>query len=200
MNRLILPLVLVLASLAQADIIPTLNPSSPTALPSGGFAWSYTANVTVDEVVMQGDFFTIYDFGTFVNGSNRQPTGWAFSSALVGLTPSQVLPTDDPNKANLTWTYTNELPINGTALLGSFAVVAATDQLRKSDFAARATRNSGPNVGSKIDNIGQTVVPVPEMNPILPVLAVCAAAVMTTHVKSRRSRRQQRAKVEIPFV
>lgn len=161
---------------ARGDIIPTLSPNPPAAA-VGGFTWNYSANVTIDQMVTKGDFFTIYDFGNFVSGSNLQPTGWVFSSALVGINPPLVLPTDNPGLANLTWTYMDTTPINGSALLGQFAVVTDTNQLRESDFAAEATRSSGPNAGTKVENIGRVSVPIPEMSALLPILSVCGAGV-----------------------
>ena len=159
---------------ARGDIIPTLSPNPPASV-AGGFTWNYSTNVTVDQMVQRGDFFTIYDFGNFVSGSNLQPSGWAFSSALVGTNPSLVLPVDNPSILNLTWRYTGTTPINGSALLGDFSVIASTNQLRDSDFAAEATRNSGPNAGTKIDNVGRISVPVPEMSALLPILSICGA-------------------------
>src|SRR5438270_12634966 len=86
---------------ARADIIPTLSGINPNG---SSFAWNYASNVTVDQQVNPGDFFTIYDFGNFVSGSNSQPTNWTFSSALSGLNPSLVIPQDNPTLMNLTWT------------------------------------------------------------------------------------------------
>lgn len=160
----------------NADIIPTLSPTAP-APTVGGFLWNYSANVTIDEMIQPGDFFTIYDFGAFTGGSNTQPAGWTFSSSLLGVNPSLVNPSDNPNLLNLTWTYTGTTPINGSALLGNFSVIAATDQLRTSNFAAEATRNSGPNAGSKVDNVGSISVPIPEMSALLPILSVCGAGI-----------------------
>jgi hypothetical protein len=172
---------------ANADIIPTLSPVTPSG---GNFTWSYAANVTVDETINTGDFFTIYDFGSFVSGSNLQPAGWTFSSSLVGLTPSQVSPTDNPSLLNLTWTYTGTTPIVGASPLGSFSVLAATNQLTTSDFAAEATRSTGPNAGSKIDNIGRTSVPVPEMSALLPILSVCGAGLVAAIPSLLRRRKE----------
>src|SRR4029077_17517763 len=92
---------------ARADIIPTLSSVAPAV---GGFTWNYSSNVTVDQTVNAGDFFTIYDFGPFSLGSNTQPVGWTFSSSLVGATPPFVSPTDNPSILNLTWTYTGTTP------------------------------------------------------------------------------------------
>jgi hypothetical protein len=162
---------------ARGDIIPDLSPSPPVAAIGGGFTWDYSVNVTVNQSIHQGDFFTIYDFGSFNFGSNLQPTGWTFSSALVGVNPSLVIPADNPSIRNLTWTYTDTTPIDGSALVGQFSVIASTNQLRISDFASEATRLTGPNAGSKIDNVGRISVPVPEMSALLPILSVCGAGV-----------------------
>lgn len=160
---------------AYADVIPTLS----SIVPSGSdFTWNYSANVTVDQRVEHDDFFTIYDFGNFAAGSNTQPTGWMFSSALVGRTPGLVLPHDDPNILNLTWTYIGKTPIVGPAALGIFSVNTNTDQVGTSDFAAQATRNGGPNDGTKIANVGNISVPVPEMSALLPIFSVCSAGLL----------------------
>ena len=171
----ILGLMTLAASIAasQADIIPTLS-SNPTAT-NGGFTWNYSTNVTVDETVQKGDFFTIYDFGSIAPNSNMQPAGWTFSTSLVGTNPANVTPKDDPHLLNLTWTYSGTTPINGAAALGNFSVIATTNQLREGDFAAQATRSSGSTAGTKINNVGQVSVPVPEMSALLPILSVCGA-------------------------
>ena len=165
--------VLGIASL-RADVIPTLTSTSPTG---ANFTWNYTTNVTIDQMVQRGDFFTIYDFGNFLSGSNLQPSNWTFSSALTGLNPSLVTVNDNPSLLNLTWTYGGDTPVNGSALLGIFSVVTNTNQLRTSDFAAEATRSTGPTAGTKIDNVGTISVPIPEVSTWLPILSVCGAAV-----------------------
>jgi hypothetical protein len=174
---------------AHGDIIPTLSPSVP-APAVGGFTWNYSANVTVDEMVQPGDFFTIYDFGTFNPGSNLQPTGWTFSSALTGTNPALVIPTDNPALLNLTWTYTGTTTINGAQALGDFSVIAATNLLSTSDFAAQATRSSGPTAGTKVDNVGQISVPIPEMSALFPILSVCGAGVVASIPSLLRRRKK----------
>src|SRR3984893_18675 len=161
---------------ARGDIIPTLSSTAPAV---GVFTWNYSANVTVDETINRGEFFTIYDFGSIVPASNLQPAGWVFSQSLLGPTPGLVSPTDNPNILNLTWTYMGATPINGAAALGIFSVITNTDQLKVGQFTAEATRNSGPNAGTKIDNIGTVSVPVPEMSALLPILSVCAAGLLS---------------------
>jgi hypothetical protein len=191
-KKLILGLVTVTATIiaAHADIIPTLNPTAPAAV-AGGFTWNYATNVTVDETVNTGDFFTIYDFGSIVPNSNLQPSGWTFSSALTTAGPAGVNPTDDPSKLNLTWTYTGNTALVGASSLGNFSVIATTDQAGTGNFVAQATRSAGTaNAGTKIDNIGTVSVPVPEMSALLPILSVCGAG-FAASVPSLLRRRKQ---------
>jgi hypothetical protein len=168
--------------IVRGDIIPTL--SSVTGS-SPNFTWNYSANVTVNQTVNTGDFFTIYDFGSIAPGSNTQPTGWTFSQSLLGPTAALTSPTDNPNILNLTWTYNGTAPIVGSAALGMFSVITSTDQLKTGQFTAQATLNSGPNAGTKISNVGTVSVPVPESSALMPIIGVCAAAVF-----SRLLRRQ----------
>jgi len=166
---------------AYADVIPTLS----SIVPSGSdFTWNYSANVTVGQRVEHDDFFTIYDFGNFVPGSNTQPTGWMFSSSLLGRTPAflsareYTLLHDDPSILNLTWTYTGQNPINGPNFLGIFSVTNNTNQLTTGQFASQATHNGGPYNGGKSPNLGDVSVPVPEMSALLPILSVCSAGLL----------------------
>ncbi len=174
---------------AHGDIIPTLSPSSPVAT-MGGFTWNYGVNVTVDQMVTTGDYFTIYDFGNFTAASNLQPAGWTFSSSLTGTTPGLVNPTDNPSLLNLTWTYTGTTTITGAQFIGNFSVVNDTNQLRTADFAAEATRSGGPNAGTKVDNVGRISVPIPEMSALLPILSVCGAGVAASVPSLLRRRKK----------
>ncbi len=169
--------------IAYGDIIPTLSSITGS---SPNFTWNYTANVTVDETVNHNDFFTIYDFSSIMPTTTTQPTGWTFSTALVGPTPALVTPTDNPNLWNLTWTYTGTTAIPGAAALGTFSAVTSTDQMKTGQFTAEATRSNDPT-GTKIDNIGQVSVPVPESTSLLPLIGVVAVALFA----APRLRRQR---------
>jgi len=157
---------------AYGDIIPTLSNVTGSA---PNFSWNYTANVTVDETVRTGDFFTIYDFSSIMPTTTTQPAGWTFSTALVGPTPSLVSPTDNGSLWNLTWRYTGVADIPGAAALGTFSAVTSTDQLKTGQFSAEATRSNDPT-NTKIDNVGNVSVPVPETTSLLPLIGICAAA------------------------
>ena len=178
---LLLTAISALSLTARADIIPTL--SSVTGS-SPNFTWNYSANVTVDETINHGDFFTIYDFSSIMPTTTTQPTGWTFSTALLGPTAPLTTPTDNANLWNLTWTYTGTTPISGSAALGIFSVVTSTDQLKTGQFTAEATKSNDPT-GTKVSNVGSVSVPVPESTALLPIIGVCAVAVF-----SRLLRRQ----------
>lgn len=170
----------------RADVIPS---NGAINAEGSNFRWNYSTNVTVDQIVQPGDYFTIYDFGDLIPGSNLQPANWAFSSSLLGITPGTVLPQDDPNVFNLTWTYTGTTAISGQSFLGLFSVLSATNQMRSDNFAAHATRASGPLAGTKIDNIGTVGVPVPEMSALAPIIGICglgAAGFLNSFLRRRR--------------
>ena len=122
---------------ASANIIPV----NLSEVPEGSnFRWNYATFVTADQRVEAGDYFTIYDFGSLIVGSNLQPADWTFSSSLLGITPATVIPMDDPNVLNITWTYTGATPLTGPQFLGIFSVLSETNQMRADNFAALATR------------------------------------------------------------
>lgn len=183
-----LVLIICFAAIAslRADIIPSLGNISPSG---SNFQWNYNVNVTVDQQIRTGDYFTIFDFGSIIPNSAMAPAGWVFSTALLGITPSTVLPDDDANVLNLTWTYMGTTPISGSALVGIFSAITTSDQIRSDNFAARATLISGPQAGSKVDNIGMVAVPVPEVSALAPILALGGAIALSTLLPRWRRRR-----------
>jgi PEP-CTERM motif len=163
------------ASAVRADIIPSF--SGVTAGSGTSTVWNYTINITTDQQVTTGDFFTIYDFGPFIAGSNVQPAGWTFSSSLSATAPANTNPPNNPTLEDLTWTYTGTTTIPSGTDVGTFSVTQATSVFTSSPvtqtgyFAAQATRSLGNNL--KISNVGQIPVPVPVPEPTtLSLLAI----------------------------
>lgn len=181
----------ILALAARADIIPSISDATDVTPVSGGnFSWNYSATLTEHENVLRHDFFTIYDFAGYVPGGNTQPAGWTFSAALIGITPGKVTPTDNPNLFNLTWTYTGSTQI-GPQSLGIFSAISNTNLPRTGEFASQATENSGDLAGTKIDNIGNVAVPVPEVSALLPMIGVVgfgAIGLALSYLRQRRER------------
>ena len=150
---------------------------------AGGFTWDYSANVTSTETITTGSTFTIYDFGSFSNAT--APAGWTFSSSLTTPAPGGLNVTDNPNLANLTWTYTGN-NIVGLAPLGDFTVIAATNQFMDGEYVGLATSTSQ---GSPDVNQNNIPVPVPEASTLLPILSVCAAGIAATIPSLRRRKK-----------
>jgi len=174
------------ALIAHADIIPSYESTTPSG---GNFQINYTAVVTGDQRVEAGDFFTIYDFSGLVLNSAMMPPDWSFTSLLVGVTPSQTDPPDDPMIRNLTWTYTGATPIIGPAALGMFSAVSTFGQLHPGYFAAEGTRNPG---GTKVDNVGVLPVPVPEISTFNQILEICGLGIVGFAASRLRKRNRFR--------
>ena len=177
-------------ALAHGDIIPSFDGTSPSGTNT---VWGYHIDITVNQQVTTGDFFTIYDFGPFIPGSNVQPSGWTFSMSLVTPPPSGINVPDNPSLENLTWTYTGSAPIPTGSSAGPFSVTVATShfeeapQLRASYFAAQATRDSGDSAGTKIRNAGQIPVPVPIPEPsTLSLMLLAGAGAAGRALRSKR--------------
>jgi len=181
---------------ARADIIPTFTGVTPSG---SNTVWNYTIDITSGQNVTTGDFFTIYDFGPFIAGTAAQPSGWTLSSSLVGITPSQTAPPDNPALLNLTWTYSGPTIIG--VGLGPFEVTIAgvtpsPVPIRNSHFAAEATLIGSP-AGTKVDNVG--LISVPVLGPTVPEastfsLLVSASVLMGVGwIISRFRKRQLRA-------
>ncbi len=175
-----------LAFTANANIIPTLSGITPSG---SAFTWNYTANVTTDQTVVTGNYFTIYDFSSISPTVVTAPAGWAYTTALVGVTPSDQLPVDSASLFNVTFTYTGTA-IVGPSSLGTFSINSNTDQLRSGYFSGNGTRSSGPFAGTAINNTGILAVPVPEMSALAPLVGVCGIGAIGM-VSSLLRRRQK---------
>ncbi len=159
----VLVAILVVASSAFADIIPTLNyPGDVTVNSPGVWQFDYTMALGSGQRADAADgnvaSITIYDFFGF-NGVHSESVGWAFSSANTGLTPPNVILSDASNVPNLTWTWTGA-ELSGPMNLGVFSSRATYGgSIQISDYAGQATQNGGPTDGLPPQNRGLTAVP-----------------------------------------
>jgi hypothetical protein len=159
---------LALSAPASAGLIPTLVTVLPNA--DGTFRWAYNVVVTSDVSVKTGDGFTIYDFMTGgVPVDNSQPANWAMSEQMLGKTPSQTNPSDDPTIPNFTFTYTGQDPIAGPQGLGSFEINSKFGSPANSDFTSLTHRLID---GKSEHNITTTNVPVAAAAPEPATLAL----------------------------
>lgn len=113
----------------------------------------YQFHVTLKETIpgeriAPNDFFTIYDLQGMIPGTNNQPPNWAASYRLVGITPVNVAPTDDPNLLNVTWTYFGADPILSPADLGFFSVQTDSIATKTITYAGQTTLPDGTHTGN----------------------------------------------------
>ncbi len=184
---------LVLAFSAVAGVLPLradIIPSFVSAVPSNGnTVVTYQIDTTAEQNATTGDFFTIYDFGSFIPNSNSQPANWTFSSSLSGLNPPKTNAPDDPTIPNLTWTYTGSTPLSFTGL-GPFSVTipgVSDDEVfptRSGFFAAQGTLVLGPDSGTHVGNAGSIPIPVPEPMTML-LLTFGGGAIVSGRFRKR---------------
>ena len=174
--------VLVLAPAARAGLIPIQVTTTPDA---GYYRWTYAVNLPSETVLKAGDYFTIYDFGWLVGGTNAQPGGWTFTTQDKGVTPPQILPHDSKDIPNLTWVYTGPDETVGQTGLGNFMADSTSGTARRSDLAAHTQRQQG---GEFDNNITPTAVPTATPEPATLLLAALGLPVVAA---GRRLRRRQ---------
>lgn len=159
-----------LATGASANVVPVLIGGAPTAVGSL-FRYDYSATLDADQSAITGNYFTIYDFNGFASFGSL-PANFSGSTALLGRTPGNVLPTDSGSILNLTFTYNGTAPINpGVAggqgvstELGTFSVFSTIGTTRATNFTGFMTKNNGAQAGTSISNVGLVEGPsaVPE--------------------------------------
>ncbi|WP_426167147.1 PEPxxWA-CTERM sorting domain-containing protein [Sandarakinorhabdus sp. DWP1-3-1] len=164
MKKLLFGIAAMLATTsANAAIIPTLV-GDPTDAGNGTYLYTYSATLASDAAALSGSFFTLYDIAGFDSVGNL-PANFEFSTQLLGLTPANVLPTDDPTLANVTFTYTGpdlnyDEPFSGRDL-GLFEIYSTNGAFGFGDFTAETVRNDGPTRGTLLANIGVNAVAIP---------------------------------------
>lgn len=192
------------AQAANASLTPTFTGVTGT----GPFTFSYTVGVAADQNAQPGpgtapgssvttgvgvsgasstDFFTVYDFRGFT-GVHSEPAGWGFESLLLGATPSDTLPADDPTIANLTWFRTGAT-VNGPATLTGFSAQSTLNTTAVDNYTSDATRNSGAAAGTAISSIGTTIVPAATAVPEPGMMLLLSAGLAGLGVVSRRKGR-----------
>ena len=109
-------------SAAMADILPS-GPAktSITGPVLGVYTYSYDMALAVPEVLMTGNYFTVYDFNGFTGVTDvSAPFGWTFATSATGTTPAKTLPTDT-SLPNITFTWTGGT-VTAPAEIGIFSL------------------------------------------------------------------------------
>jgi hypothetical protein len=121
----------------------TITPSVVSISSPG--VWTYAAMLS-SGTAMDGDGFTIFDFGGYVAGSILAPAGWSAVAQLTGSVLGIAPPAgyvDNPGEFNLLFTRTGGTigPINGMQDLGHFE---ATTTFTSTAFVGWSSRDHLP--------------------------------------------------------
>jgi hypothetical protein len=140
---------------AHAGVLPTSVTVTPEA---GNFRWTYAIVLPTDMKLQSGNYFTLYDVGGLVSGSESAPDGWTWQEVNSGGTPPRLTPHDDPNIPNLVFTYNGPTIPSGQIGLGNFWFTSTLGQAQQGDgsFTAETNRTSDGLIDR---NITETVVP-----------------------------------------
>jgi len=158
-------LAVAVAGPAAAGIIPASVTVTPEA---GNFRWTYAIVLPTDMKLQSGDYFTIYDFGGLVPGSqfmdpqNSATGDWTGSTAKTGVVPSGLNPSDDAAIDNLTFTYNGPTIGPGSFGLGNFGAVSTVQASVRTDFTGQ---NPQASTGLLDRNIVDTIAPAPAIAP-----------------------------------
>jgi hypothetical protein len=157
---------LAISGTARAGIIPVSVTVTPEA---DNFRWTYAIVLPTDMKLQSGDYFTIYDFGGLVAGSQfASPAGdmggsWEMSSANTGPIPVGLNPNDDVSVPNLTFKYTGPTIPTGQLGLGNFGASSTVGTNSSSEFTAQ---NRQVSTGELDRNIVDTFAPgTPDVPP-----------------------------------
>lgn len=159
--RLLVAMLVALACAAdaRAGLLPVNISITPS---SGNYRYTYAVVLTTDSLLQNGDYFTVYDFAGYVDGSNTQPDNFEFAATPVGPTPGGLDPIDDPDLTNVTWTYTGPTTQVGQIGLGNFMVISEYGTPTQGFFTAQTHRQVD---GQRDNNITTANVPVPSADP-----------------------------------
>jgi hypothetical protein len=142
----------------------TITPSVASINSPG--IWTYDAMLSSGQV-MNGDGFTIFDFGGYVGGSIFAPLGWSAVAQLTGSVlgvPAPASNPDDPALFNLLFTRTGGTvgPTNGMLDLGHFG---ATTTDTSSTFVGWSSRDHLPTGGTGNPHEDIILAPAPGAVP-----------------------------------
>jgi hypothetical protein len=155
---------LVVSGTASAGIIPISVTVTPEA---GNFRWTYAIQLPTDMKLQAGDYFTIYDFGGYVDGSlfanPAADTGaWTMTTAKVAV-PIGLNPNNDETIPDLTFKYTGPAVLVGGLGLGNFGASSTVGTSTATDFTAQNRQFSTNELDR---NIVDTIAPgVPPIDP-----------------------------------
>ena len=126
-------------------------------------------------VIGSADFITLYDVGSTAPGGNfvsaTAGAGFSASTQNLGINAAQTLPNDDALLTDVTFKYTGPTISADTVFPGFSIVVNSNNGTTLKQFTGQYTDNQGPELDTKIGEIGLVAVPaagsIPEPGTVL---------------------------------
>ena len=148
---------------AAAGLLPVQVTVQPE---SGNYRWTYAIVLPTDMKLQSGNYFTVYDFNGYINGTAAGPdANWSVSVQNTGVTDPLLNPIDDPSLPNLVFRYSGPTIPAGQLGLGNFIANSTFGDRIETSFTAQTNRTSD---GKKDVNITSTTVPVPSATQNVP--------------------------------
>jgi len=171
-------------STARADILPAVVTPTITAV-SGGFNWTYDITLSVTQQLLNGDSFTIYDFGpgTLVS----MPPTWAVSTdpfaPTTGMSSNGTVTPIQTSALNWTFAWTDGT-VMGPVDLGKFVIFSTSGTPTAASFMGRGT-DQGTMM--KNANLSSTLVPTATPEPATFVLLGSGLLGIVAFARRRRN-------------
>jgi len=185
---------LLICSVSQAAIIAQFTGTTPSGSnTSYNYNLVFSTNNALDRldagsgtlnpgVIGSADFITLNDIGlgTGPNANLVSVTpGAGFTASLqnLGINAAQTSPVDDPLLSNVTFTYTGPATSTDTVYPGFSIVVNNNDGTTLKQFTGQYTDNAGPELDTKVGEIG--MVAVPRTGTLIPEPGAVAMGLMS---------------------
>lgn len=121
------------------------------------------------------DFLTLYDVPGFVSAT--APAGFTVQTQLAGIGGPFQNPPDSPALVNVTFRYAGpDITVN--TIFTGLNIVSTFDANGIGFYSSQRTDNDGLDIGTKIGETGNTVLPIPEPASAAMILGIAGLSLL----------------------